>query len=87
MKLTLQIAFGVLLGSLASTFVVDFWHQYQADKLKAETDKILTEQEVVRQEQAKLIQNILQQGRQANPAAIPPAGFIPDDAQSVLPKP
>ena len=89
MKLIVQIALGVLLGSLSSALMLDAWHRHQVDIVKAEADKLLAEQEKAGQEQAKLIRSILQQGRQTNPAAVitPPSGFIPDDAQTVTPIP
>jgi hypothetical protein len=89
MKLVLQIALGVFLGSLASILLLDVWQQHKATLLKAETDRVLAEQEIVRENQAKLLSNILQQGRQSNPAAAitPPVGFIPDDAQTGTPRP
>jgi len=89
MKLIVQIALGVLFGSLSSALMLDAWHQHQADMAKVEADKMLAEQEKVREEQAKVISRILQQGRQTNPAAAitPPVGFIPDDAQTATPKP
>ncbi len=89
MKLVLQIAFGVFFGSLASALLLDVWQQHKAELLKAETDKVLVEQEIVRENQAKLLSSILQQSRQSNPATAitPPAGFIPDDAQTETPRP
>ena len=89
MKLMLQIALGVLLGSLSSSLIMDAWRDHKAELLKAETEKVLQEQERVRLEQTERIRAILMQGRQANPPAAisPPTGFIPDDAQTDPAKP
>ena len=89
MKLVLQIALGVFLGSFLSALLLDAWQEHKAALLKAETDRVLAEQELVRENQAKLLGNILQQGRQSNPAAAitPPTGFIPDDAQTETSRP
>jgi cell division protein FtsL len=89
MKLVLQITLGVFLGSVASALLMDVWEQHKADLLKAETDKLMAEQVKVREEQANLISSILQQRGQSNPAAanVPPASFIPDDAQTETLKP
>jgi hypothetical protein len=89
MKLVLQIALGVFLGSLAASFMLDAWREHKAELAKAETDKVLAGQEKVGQEQAKLIGSILRQKQQTNPAAVitPPVGYIPDDAQTQTPRP
>ena len=89
MKLILQIALGVFLGSLSSSLILEAWHRHQAELAQAEVNKILAEQEKIGQEQANLIHSILQQGQQKNPGAAitPPPGFIPDDAQIETPKP
>ncbi len=88
MKLVLKIALGVFLGSLASLLLMDAWRDHKADLVKAETEKVLQEQERVGLEQAERIHAILMQGRLANPAAaMPPPGFVPDDAHTETLKP
>ena len=88
MKLVLQIALGVFLGSCASLLLMDAWRDHKADLVKAETEKVLQEQERVGLEQTERIHAILMQGRQGNPAAaMPPPGFVPDDAHTETLKP
>lgn len=88
MKLVLKIALGVFLGSLASLLLMDAWRDHKADRAKAETEKVLQEQERVGFEQTERIHAILMQGRQGNPAeAIPPPGFVPYDAHTETLKP
>jgi hypothetical protein len=88
MKLVLKIALGVFLGSLASLLLMDAWHDHKAYMVKAETEKVLQEQERVGLEQTERIHAILMQGRQSNPAAaMPPPGFVPDDAHTETLKP
>ncbi|WP_347985955.1 hypothetical protein [Methylomonas sp. AM2-LC] len=89
MKLILQITLGVFLGSSASSLLQDVWQQHKAELQKAENEKVLAEQEKIREEQGRLFGNILQQSRQLNPATAltPPGDFIPDDAQTEKSKP
>lgn len=88
MKLIIQIAIGVFLGTLASHFVMDTWHKYQENIVKAATDKQQAEQDKVRLEQGEHIRALILQSRQGNSpqADKAPIGFIPDDAQTVLPQ-
>lgn len=81
MKLVLQIALGVFLGTLASQFIIDSWHTYQQDLAKAASEK-------VRLEQNERIRALFMRGGQGNTSGIgkPPAGFVPDDAQVETPK-
>ena len=84
MKLVLQIALGVFLGTLASQFAFDSWRTHQEDIAKETAEKIRAEQKRVRLEQGERIRALLLQGRQAgnaNSAIKPPVGFVPDDAQ------
>ncbi len=84
MKLTLQIALGVFLGTLASQLTFDGWHTHQEGIAKEAAEKLQAEQERVRLEQGERIRALLMQGRQGNTsgASKPPAGFVPDDVQA-----
>lgn len=88
MKLILQIAFGVFLGTLASQLTIDSWRNHQEGIAKEAEEKLRAKQERVRMEQGERIRALLLQGRQGNiPGANkPPAGFVPDDAQVETPK-
>ncbi|MGZ4981506.1 MAG: hypothetical protein ACXWAB_08680 [Methylobacter sp.] len=83
MKLTLQIALGVFLGTLASQFTIDGWRTHQEGIAKEAAEKLQAEQERVRTEQGERIRALLLQGRQGNTpdAGKPPTGFVPDDGQ------
>jgi hypothetical protein len=83
LKLILQIALGVFLGTLASQLVVDSWHAYKENTAKAAEEKLRDRQEKARIEQGARIRNLLLQGRQDNKsgASKPPTGFIPDDSR------
>lgn len=82
MKLILQIAFGVFLGSVTAQFTMELYHNHQAELAKQQADKLKAEQEKKRQEQVNLLRNILMQNQRGNNAASPklPDGFVPDDA-------
>ena len=89
MKLILQIALGVFLGTLVSQLAIDVWHAQQESIAKQATEKLQAEQERVRIEQGERIRALLLQGRQGKtPAASKlPNGFVPpDDAQADTPK-
>ena len=77
-KLILQIALGVFLGTLGSQLSIDGWRSYRDGIAKKATEKIRADQEKARLEQGERIRALLLQGRQ-NPK--PRTGFIPDDAQ------
>ncbi len=79
MKLTLQIALGVFLGTLGSQLSIDSWRSYRDGMAQKATEKIRADQEKARLEQGERIRALLLQGRQ-NPNAR--AGFVPDDAQT-----
>lgn len=83
MKLILQIALGVFLGTLASQLTIDGWRTYQESIAKEAEEKLRAKQERVRLEQGERVRALLLQGRQGNTpgASKPPAGFVPDDAQ------
>ncbi|MCQ8129727.1 hypothetical protein [Methylomonas rivi] len=85
MKLILQIAVGVFLGSLGAWIVADIWHGRQEQNAKQVAEQRHAEQEKLRRAEGERIRALLLQGRQAGNAAgsiKPPAGFVPDDAQS-----
>ena len=77
MKLIVQIALGVFLGTVTAQLTLDVWREYQEEKQ-------LTEREQVRLEQADKIRRLFleNQNRKKSQHINPPAGFIPDDAQS-----
>jgi hypothetical protein len=82
MKLILQIALGVFLGTLTSQLIVDSWHSYQKTIAKETIVRDQVEQEKVRSEQVERIRAMLLQGRQSNPSS---ADFVPDDAKKPHP--
>jgi hypothetical protein len=79
MKLIVQIALGVFLGTLATQLTLDVWRARLDGIAKQAAEKIQAEQQRVRAEQAEHIRALLSQGRKA---IGPAAGFVPDDAQS-----
>jgi hypothetical protein len=83
MKLILQIALGVFLGTLASQFTMDSWRSHQESKIKEAAEQLRAKQEKVRLEEGERIRVLLLQGRQNNShdSHKPPAGFVPDDVQ------
>jgi hypothetical protein len=83
MKLILQIALGVFLGTLASQFTMDSWRSHQESKIKEAAEQLRAKQEKVRLEEGERIRALLLQGRQNNShdSHKPPAGFVPDDVQ------
>jgi hypothetical protein len=83
MKLIFQITLGVFFGTLVSQLTLDSWRTYQEAIIKKATEKLQVEQEKVRFEQDERIRALLMQGRNSDG---PPAGFVPDDAQPVIPK-
>lgn len=84
MKLILQIALGVFLGTLASQLSIDGWHAYQEGISKKAAEKLRSEQEKARLKQGERIRALLLQGHQNNPSSAnkPSVGSIPDDAQA-----
>lgn len=83
MKLILQIALGVFLGTLASQFTMDSWRSHQESKIKEAAEQLRAKQEKVRLEEGERIRALLLQGRQNNShdSHKPPAGFVPDDVK------
>lgn len=84
MKLILQIAVGVFLGSLASQLAVDVWHSHREAMTNAAEEKRRAEREKSRIEQGERIRALLLQGREAKSTmpGQPAQGFVPDDAQT-----
>jgi len=76
MKLILQIALGVFLGTLASGLSLDAWRTRQAQVAKEAAYKLKSEQE-------ERIRSLFMQGRQgeASKTNNPPQGFVPEDVQ------
>ncbi|MGZ5013235.1 MAG: hypothetical protein ACXV7E_04360 [Methylobacter sp.] len=83
MKLILQIALGVFLGTLVSQLTIDGWHTHREGIAKAAAEKLRAEQERIRIEQGQHIRALLLQGRQGNTPDVskPPIGSLPDDVQ------
>jgi hypothetical protein len=80
MKLVMQIALGVFLGSLPALFIVESWWNYQQEQLRAETAKLMEQQEQVNFEQGERIRAIINQNRQSNPGLINPVpGLSPEE--------
>ena len=77
MKLILQIALGVFLGTLASQLTHDVWRARLDSIAKQAAQKMLAEQERIRLEQGERIRAIFSQARKR---INPPTGFVPDDA-------
>jgi hypothetical protein len=85
MKLVMQIALGVFLGSLASRFAFEAWDTRQQAIKKEAEEKLRVERQRIRDEQAERIRALLMQGRKGKNSGklmIPP-GFVPDDAQGL----
>lgn len=66
MKLIVQIALGVFLGTLASQFAIDVWHARQQGIAKQVAEKLHAEQQRIRLEQGERIRALLMQGRKEN---------------------
>lgn len=83
MKLIIQIAFGVFLGTVTAQITVDSWHQFQEKKEKEQAQKQLYQLEKARLEQADRIRAMFLERRknQKLENSKSPAGFMPDDAQ------
>ena len=61
MKLTLQIALCVFLGTLSSQLIIDTWRSNQTNIAKQKEERVRAEQEKVRQEQGERIRALLLQ--------------------------
>lgn len=86
MKLVLQIALGVFLGTLASAVTMEVWRLQRESEAKQIAENLRAKQEQVRHEQGERIRALLMQGQQnnseqANETKLPP-NFVTDDAQS-----
>jgi len=88
MKLVLQIALGVFLGSLASQFTFDAWRVRQESIVKEAEKKLRAEKDRVREQQAEKIRALFMEGRQGknSSSVVIPPGFVPDDAQEPVPQ-
>lgn len=80
MKLVLQIALGVFLGTLISQFAIDGWQTRKEGIAKKAEEKLRAEQERVRLEQSERIRALLMQGRQGHTPKLP-TDFVPDDVK------
>lgn len=88
MKLVIQIALGVFLGSLPALLIVEAWQNHRQELARMETEKLMEQQEEARLEQGERLRAILNQNQQINPAlAIPNSGFVPDHAPTGSAKP
>lgn len=83
MKLVMQIALGVFIGSMASQLTLDKWHDYKASKIQAVAEVLKAQQEQARKAQGDRIRELILNSRQRKPEAgqKPPIDFIPDDTQ------
>jgi cytochrome oxidase assembly protein ShyY1 len=80
MKLVLQIALGVFLGTLTSAVTLEIWQLQRESEAKQVAENLRIQQEQVRHEQGERIRAMLLQGRKGQEKS--PDGFVPDDAQS-----
>jgi len=84
MKLVLQIALGVFLGSLGSGLIIDYVHAYQDRIIKEAEASEQAKDEEARREQGRRIREMILQGRrkrETSEAGRPPQGLMPNDAQ------
>jgi hypothetical protein len=85
MKLILQIALGVFIGTLTAQLTVDCWHSYRESTVEEESKKQHAEREKARLEQAQRIREMfLESQKNGATEKHPPAGFIPDDAHTEI---
>ncbi|MEE9398606.1 MAG: hypothetical protein V3V31_16530 [Methylococcales bacterium] len=87
MKLVLQIAFGVFLGSLGSGLVIDYVQAYQDRIIKEVEATKLAEEKKARREQGRLIREMLLKGRrklEASKAKRSDQDSIPNDTQTPI---
>lgn len=84
MKLIVQIALGVFLGTLATSVSMELWRVQRESEAKQAADTLRAKQEQARHEQGERIRAMLLQGRAGGEEAQnkPAVGFVPDDAQS-----
>lgn len=83
MKLVMQIALGVFIGSIASQLTLDKWHDYKASKIQAAAETLKAQQEQARKAQGDQIRELILRSRQrkSETQQKPPIDFVPDDAQ------
>lgn len=83
MKLVMQIALGVFIGSIASQLTLDNWHDYKASKIQAVAEALKAQQEQARKAQGDRIRELILNSRHRKPESgqKPPIDFVPDDAQ------
>lgn len=82
MKLIIQIAFGVFLGSVAAQITADKWRQFEEKKEKELVQQRLSELKKSRLEQADRIRAMFLKNKKEkleNSGAL--QRFVPDDAQ------
>ncbi len=82
MKLFIQIALGVFLGTISAQLVLDRWHEFKRKQENAMAQHQLLEKEKARLAQADRIRAMLLQKRgdkTFGQSSLPP-GFVPDDA-------
>jgi hypothetical protein len=83
MKLIVQIALGVFMGSVTAQITLDKWHNYQEQSGKEQALKQGFENEKARLEQADRIRAMFLEHRKSKNSGNnkPSAVFVPDDAQ------
>jgi len=64
LKLILQIALGVFLGTLGTQLTLDAWHNHQENITKVAAERLIIQQEKIRKEQGEQIRNLILQNRQ-----------------------
>ena len=85
MKLVLQIALGVFLGTLASAMTMETWRLQRESEAKQVAENLRLKQEQARQEQGERIRAMLLQGHESGGADVHNSSrgeFVPDDAKS-----
>ena len=78
-KLIVQIALGVFLGTLAAQLTIDVWHTHRENITKAESEQLKIHQEKIRKEQGERIRNLILQNRQG--VTPNPTQLLPDEAK------
>jgi hypothetical protein len=84
MKLVLQIALGVFLGTLASAVTMENWRLQRENEVKQVAENLRLKQEQARHEQGERIRAMLLQGHASGGAAVHNSsrgGFVPDDTK------
>jgi hypothetical protein len=78
-KLIVQIALGVFLGTLASQLTIDAWHTHRENVTKATSEQLKIQQEKIRKEQGERIRNLILQNRLG--VTPNPSQRLPDEAK------